>query len=764
MTRDLVVASLEAWDTVWRRNQHLVSRLLRDDPSLRVLFVEPPADPSHAVRRRARPHRGAGLRVGPALDGVEPGRLHLYQGTKALPRRVDPGADARLADQVVRAVDTLGFNDPLLWVNDPSAATLLARTGWRALYDVTDDWLHAGHTGREHERLVADEALLLRDAAHVVVCSPALLAAKSAGRDGRPLSLVPNAVDVDAYRTPGPRPADLPDGPVALYVGTVHRDRVDLDLCARTARALAGQASVVLVGPAPLEPADRRGLEEAGVRLLGPRDATHVPAYLTHADVLLVPHVVTPFTDSLDPIKLYEYRAADRPVVSTRVAGFRDSDDPRVILADPEDFPETVAAAVKSPRPAGRSREMATPETPSWAVRTVTMRSVLNDVAASRAVRSRPTVAIAHDYLTQRGGAERVVLAMHRAFPDATIYTTLYEPERTYPEFRNARIVTSALNDVPQLRRHHRSALPLLPLAARSMRITEDVVLASSSGWAHGFSASGLRLVYCHAPARWLYQAEAYLGADHSQSLRGIALLTLTPWLKRWDKRHALAADGYLANSHVVRDRMREAYGIEAPVLPAPHAMDTTAPQEPVPALDGWQDYHLVVSRLLPYKNVEAVVEAFRDLPERLVVVGHGPLRRSLERRLPPNVRLLSDLTDGQLRWVYAHSSALVAPALEDYGLTPLEAAAYGKPTLALGAGGYLDTVVPGVTGLFFDQATPIGIRTAVLAGRRHTWSVARIRQHAGQFSEPVFRAALQRAVADLVNPSLVSPADAAAS
>jgi hypothetical protein len=174
-------------------------------------------------------------------------------------------------------VDTLGFDDPLLWVNDPSAATLLARTGWRALYDVTDDWLHAGHTGREHERLVADEALLLREAAHVVVCSPALLAAKSAGRDGRPLSLVPNAVDVDAYRTPGPRPADLPDGPSPSTSGPSTVTGVDLDLCARTARALAGRASVVLVGPAPLDPADRRGLEEAGVRLLGPRDATHVP-------------------------------------------------------------------------------------------------------------------------------------------------------------------------------------------------------------------------------------------------------------------------------------------------------------------------------------------------------------------------------------------------------------------------------------------------------------------------------------------------------
>ena len=379
------------------------------------------------------------------------------------------------------------------------------------------------------------------------------------------------------------------------------------------------------------------------------------------------------------------------------------------------------------------------------------MRSVLDDVAARRATRSHPTVAIAHDYLTQRGGAERVVLAMHRAFPDATIYTTLYDPDHTYPEFRDARIVTSALNDLPVLRRHHRTALPLLPLAARSMRISEDVVLASSSSWAHGFSASGRRLVYCHAPARWLYQAEAYLGAEHTQSVRGLVLLSLTPWLKRWDKRHALAADGYLANSRVVRDRMREAYGIEAPVLPAPHAMDPSAPQEPVAALDGWSDYHLVVSRLLPYKNVEAAVEAFRDLPERLVVVGHGPLKRSIERRLPANVRLIADLTDAQLRWVYAHSRALVAPSLEDYGLTPLEAAAYGKPTLALGAGGYLDTVVPGTTGIFFSHPTPREIRAAVLAARTRQWSETALREHAEHFGELAFHEALHRAVGDLV-------------
>jgi glycosyltransferase involved in cell wall biosynthesis len=232
-----------------------------------------------------------------------------------------------------------------------------------------------------------------------------------------------------------------------------------------------------------------------------------------------------------------------------------------------------------------------------------------------------------------------------------------------------------------------------------------------------------------------------------------VALLAMTPWLKRWDKRHALAADGHLANSRVVRDRMRDAYGIEAPVLPAPHAMDPKAAQEPVRELAGWSDYHLVVSRLLPYKNVDAAIEAFRDLPERLVVVGHGPLKRSLERHLPTNVRLLSNLTDAQLRWVYAHSRALVAPSLEDYGLTPLEAAAYGKPTLALGAGGYLDTVVPGTTGLFFVHPTPREIRAAVLSARERDWSEATIREHAERFSETAFHAALYRAVDELSQP-----------
>ena len=152
---------------------------------------------------------------------------------------------------------------------------------------------------------------------------------------------------------------------------------------------------------------------------------------------------------------------------------------------------------------------------------------------------TRPRVAIAHDYLTQRGGAERVVLALHRAFPEATIHTTLYDPDGTYPEFRDARIETSPLNKVGRLRRSHRAALPFLAPASSRLRIDADVVVASSSGWAHGFAITGRRLVYCHAPARWLYQPVEYLGGPPYSSARGLALAAMRPFLLRWDRRAA---------------------------------------------------------------------------------------------------------------------------------------------------------------------------------------------------------------------------------
>ena len=150
----------------------------------------------------------------------------------------------------------------------------------------------------------------------------------------------------------------------------------------------------------------------------------------------------------------------------------------------------------------------------------------------------RPSVAIAHDYLTQRGGAERVVLVLAEAFPDAPISTTLYDPDGTFPEFRGRDIRTSWGNRIGWLRRHHRAALPLLPWMSNTLRVDADVVIASSSGWAHGFPTDGRRVVYCYSPARWLYQPEVYLGADAHPAVR-LMLRLLGPAHRRWDRRRS---------------------------------------------------------------------------------------------------------------------------------------------------------------------------------------------------------------------------------
>jgi glycosyltransferase involved in cell wall biosynthesis len=378
--RDLVVLSLEPWDEVWRRNQHLVAGLLAADPDLRVLFVEPPVDHLHDLRRGASPTIGRRLRrLGPR-DGAPEGRAWAYRPTKWLPRRLDAGGDDRRARAVGRVARRLGMADPLLWVNDPDGAAVLRATGWRALYDVTDDWLRATREPAELDRIRAAEQVLVDDCAEVVVCSPALVRAKGASR---PVTLLTNAVDIDGYRTPAERPADLPDGDYALYVGTLHPDRLDVEACLRLATHLrATGARLVLVGPPLLDPLDLTRLEAAGAVVLGARPAALVPAYLQHAGVLVVPHVVDGFTDSLDPIKLYEYLAVGRPVVSTPVAGFRDQPADRVTTASPQNLADAVVRVLAEHRPAGLGA--LPPDVPRWSDRVREMQQVLDRVRASR--------------------------------------------------------------------------------------------------------------------------------------------------------------------------------------------------------------------------------------------------------------------------------------------------------------------------------------------------------------------------------------------
>jgi len=390
-----------------------------------------------------------------------------------------------------------------------------------------------------------------------------------------------------------------------------------------------------------------------------------------------------------------------------------------------------------------------------------------NDVAAEvgkSAIDQPGGVAIVHDYLTQRGGAERVVLAMHRAFPAAPIYTSLYEPDLTFPEFRDIDVRPSYLNRSQFLRRQHRFALPLLAHAFSKIEVDEKIVLCSSSGWAHGIHTTGTKLVYCHSPARWLYKRADYFrkAQDTSSdrpnltpSLDGIhasfvvrnSLRAATPVLRRWDRRAAASASEYYTNSFAVSDEISSLYGIQPLVIPPPPLCAVEGPWEK-PRTQAKDGFFLVVSRLLPYKNLDRVFGVFAERPDlELVVVGTGPLEKTLRQMATPNIDLVNNVSEGELRWLYGHAGALIAPAFEDYGLTPLEAASFGKPTIALKKGGYLETVSEGTSGYFFEDLDVSSISGAIDKLSENPLDSDEIRDHASRFSEERFASTLRRQV-----------------
>lgn len=355
---------------------------------------------------------------------------------------------------------------------------------------------------------------------------------------------------------------------------------------------------------------------------------------------------------------------------------------------------------------------------------------------------------MAHDYLTQRGGAERVTLALLKAFPEAPLLTSVYLPEETFPEFNSADIRTSWLQRSPALVRDVRRALPLLPKAWSSLRADDcDVVVASSTGFAHGVDAGRARkIVYCHNPPRWLYQREDYeMGLP---ALQRSGLAALRPYLYRHDQQFAASAHRYIANSTSVAARIKQVYGFDAHVVFPPVMVDTEAEQEPIDGIE--PGFLLTVSRRRGYKNSQVACEAVEATPgSRLVVVGGLP-ERADGHGWGPQITGVGNVSDAQLRWLYAHCEALIAPSYEDFGLTPIEAAAFGKPTIALGAGGYLDSVEAGVTGVFAADATGDSFAAALESYRRHTWNPDTLREHSRNFSREKFIEQMRRHVVEV--------------
>lgn len=363
---------------------------------------------------------------------------------------------------------------------------------------------------------------------------------------------------------------------------------------------------------------------------------------------------------------------------------------------------------------------------------------------------SGPRIALAHDYLSVRGGAERAFIVMANQFPDARLYTSFFQ-EELYPELHGRHVVASPMNRFRPLGRHYRAALPLLPAIWNRLRLEPDddaeVVVCSTTGWAHGIGADVPKIAYCNNPARWLYQR-----ADYTSTMPWSAgvLAPLSPWLRRWDRNAAAGCVHYIANSNAVARRVEQVYGREASVLWPPTSFDPTGPKRPIVGVE--PGFVLCVSRLLGYKNVGAVVAAAASMPGvRVVVVGDGPLRSELERVRPSNVVLVGPVDDDRLRWAYDNSVGLVSASYEDFGLTPVEAAMFGKPSALLRAGGFLDTCLEGVNGVFFDSPTPSSIADGVRRMLDASWSSEGIVASAERFSGERFAASLRSLVSEYV-------------
>jgi glycosyltransferase involved in cell wall biosynthesis len=345
-------------------------------------------------------------------------------------------------------------------------------------------------------------------------------------------------------------------------------------------------------------------------------------------------------------------------------------------------------------------------------------------------------IALVHDYFIQMGGAERVAEAMHDSFPSSPMYTTVALPQRLPHNLRTADIRTSLLQKLPAMERRFRHYFMLYPFAVENFDLSEyDLILSSSSGYAKGVHRrrNAIHVCYCHTPMRWVWRYEDYVARERFGGLvRG--MLPLIMWgLKKWDLRASQQPNYYIANSRIVAERIKKIYGREAFVIPPPIDVDRFQPSKEI------DDYYLVLSRLMPYKRIDLAIEACNRLDRRLLIVGDGPDRERLEKVAGPRTEFLGRLPDRLVNYYTSRCRALLFPGEEDFGMSPLEANAAGRPVIAYRAGGATETVDEGVTGIFFDQPNSRALAAAIDQFESLSWDQAALRRHAEKFDRNVF-------------------------
>lgn len=361
-------------------------------------------------------------------------------------------------------------------------------------------------------------------------------------------------------------------------------------------------------------------------------------------------------------------------------------------------------------------------------------------------------VAIIHYWLVGMRGGEKVLEALCELYPQADIFTHVYDPKAVSPTIARHKIYTSFINKLPFAKTRYPHYLPLMPMALEQLDLREyDLVLSSESGPAKGIipNTQAVHVCYCHSPMRYIWN----MYRDYQETsglLTRFIMPPLTNYLRAWDVTTAQRVDAFAANSATVAQRIWRYYHRKAEVIHPP--VDTLAftPAEP----DAVGDYHLMVGELVRYKRPDLAVQAFNDMKRRLVVIGGGAMLDEIRKLAGPTVEVLGPQPFSVLKHHYAHSKALIFPGEEDFGIVPVEAMASGRPVIAFGRGGATETVVDGTTGVFFKEQSREAIIDAVERLDALSFDPAVAVARAGEFGKHLFK---QRIVS-FVDRSLSAP------
>ena len=358
-------------------------------------------------------------------------------------------------------------------------------------------------------------------------------------------------------------------------------------------------------------------------------------------------------------------------------------------------------------------------------------------------------VAVVHDWLTGMRGGEAVLEAILELLPQAELFTLFHFPGKVSPQIESRTIHTSSLQKRALRAEDYRRLLPLFPKAAREWDFSRfDLIVSSSHCVAKGVDAKGKpHLSYCHTPMRYIWDRfDDYF--PKSKPFQRAAMMTLAPWLRKWDVDTAREVTQFVANSTFVRERIARYYKRDAEVIhPFVNESFLRAPLS-----TGRDDFHLIVSALVPYKKVELAIDAAKATGRKLEIIGGGPLLEQLRARGGPNVTFRGHVPWEQIVERLSRARSLILPGIEDFGITPLEAMALGTPVVALRAGGVLDSVREGVTGIFFDRPEVDALGRALAEVESRQWDREAIRAHAAQFSRGRFEREMRAAVEQVMS------------